>query len=337
LKVATYLGGALGIALLLALLLHANLPDMAHAIGSGGWPLLWLAPYRALFYLLYAIGWIALLRPYDPERRAGLGFAFWVTTVRDGIDRLLPVASVGGGVAAVRLMGWRGLGAAAVSVTVILEVLLTVIVSYLFTALGLAMLLDFGAGGPLYDRLLYVFLLSLPIPAVLFWLLRHGSLFSRLRRLMIPLVGEPAFSRGAAALDHMLRTSLQHGRRLAFTGALQLAALASGAFEVWFALRLFGHPISVTAALILESMTQAARHIAFVVPGGIGVQEAGLVLIGQLLGVSSELALAVSMAKRLREVIWGIPALISWQWLEGRRLQKLLRSSAHALDHSVTP
>jgi uncharacterized membrane protein YbhN (UPF0104 family) len=68
-------------------------------------------------------------------------------------------------------------------------------------------------------------------------------------------------------------------------------------------------------------MNQAMRHLAFMVPAGLGVQEATLVLFGSALGISSELALAVSMAKRLREVLCGVPALLSWQWLEGRRLQ----------------
>jgi hypothetical protein len=67
-------------------------------------------------------------------------------------------------------------------------------------------------------------------------------------------------------------------------------------------------------------MTQAIRHLAFIIPAGLGVQEATLVLFGHMLGISSELALAVSMAKRMREVLCGIPSLISWQWLEARRL-----------------
>ena len=104
-------------------------------------------------------------------------------------------------------------------------------------------------------------------------------------------------------------------------GALQFVALVSGSLEVWFALRLFGHPVGFAAALVLESMTQAVRHLAFMVPAGIGVQEAGLVVFGQALGISGELALAVSMAKRMREVLCGLPALASWQWLEGRRLR----------------
>ena len=65
----------------------------------------------------------------------------------------------------------------------------------------------------------------------------------------------------------------------------------------------------------------AVRLLAFMVPAGLGVQEAGLVLFGQALGISSELALSVSMAKRMREVLCGLPSLLSWQWMEGRRLR----------------
>jgi uncharacterized membrane protein YbhN (UPF0104 family) len=170
--------------------------------------------------------------------------------------------------------------------------------------------------------LLVAFLISLPVPAVTALLLRYGSVFKRLQSLLRPLVGENALSEGAALLDHELRACLRRGWTLLVAGALQFAALVSGSFEIWFALRLFGHPVSANTALVLESMTQAIRHVAFIVPAGLGVQEAGLVLFGHALGISSELALAVSMAKRMREVLCGLPSLASWQWLEGRRLQR---------------
>ena len=109
--------------------------------------------------------------------------------------------------------------------------------------------------------------------------------------------------------------------RLVLAGALQFAAVVSGCFEIWFVLRLFGHPVGWGSALVLESMIQAVRHLAFVVPAGIGVQEAGLVVFGHALGVGGEMALAVSMVKRMREVLCGVPALLSWQWQEARRLK----------------
>jgi putative membrane protein len=320
-RVAGYIGGLLGLTLLIALVLRADLPAMLQTVASAGWQLLWLIPYRSFYFLLYALGWFYLLRPYDTAGRAGIGYLFWVTSVREAIDRLLPVASVGGGVAGVRLLRWRGLAGVPVSATVIIEIVLTLIVSYAFTALGLLLLMDLRATGEQYHRLLLAFLISLPAPAATVLLLRYGSVFKRLQKFLSPLVGENAMSEGAVTLDHELRACLDRWRSLLIAGILQFVALTAGSFEIWFALRLFGHPVGVGTALILESMTQAMRHLAFVVPAALGVQEATLVLFGHSLGISSELALAVSMTKRAREVLCGLPSLISWQWMEGRRLR----------------
>jgi len=312
--------------LLVTLVIHANFFAMVQTLGSGGWALLWLVPYRALFFSLYAVGWLALLRPYDPRGRAGLGYLFWVTTVREAVDRLLPVASVGGSVVGIRLVRWRGLPGAPVSASVIVEIVLTLIASYLFTAVGLLLLLEFSATSHAYHRVLLVFLLSLPVPAATVLLLRYGSVFGRLHKFLRPLVGEGAMSEGAASLDHELRAFFGRAWSLFLAGTLQFGALISGSFEIWFALRLFGHPVDPGTALLLESMTHAVRQLAFVVPAGLGVQEAGLVLFGQAFGIPGELALAVSMAKRLRELLWGFPSLMSWQWAEGWRLRRRMRS-----------
>jgi putative membrane protein len=322
-RIAAYIGGLLGLALLVALVIRSDLSAMLHALDSGGLQLLWLVPYRSLFFALYAVGWLVLLVPYDPRRRAGVGYLFWVTAVREAVDRLLPVASVGGGVVGVRLLRWRGLPTVPVSATVIVEMVTTLIMVYLFTGLGLLLLVEFDATGRDYHRLLLAFTLTLPVPVATVLLLRFGSAFGRLQKFLRPMVGESMTSEQAESLDHELRACLRRGRRLLASGALQFAALISGCFEIWFALRLFGHPVSWATALVLESMTQAVRHLAFVVPAGLGVQEAGLVIFGQAFGISSELALAVSMAKRIREVLCGLPALISWQWSESRRIQGL--------------
>lgn len=326
-RLVGYIGGLLGIALLITLVIHSDFAAMLQSLESGGFELLWLIPYRGLFFVLYAIGWFVLLRQYDPARRASLGYVLWVTTVREGVDRLLPVASVGGGVIGVRLMRWRGVGTIPASATVIIEVVLTLAAQYLFAVLGCVLLADLRVSGTDYRMLFLALVFSLPMPVGTALLLRYGSVFRRMQQFLRPLLGEGKISEQAAALDQELQSGMRRYRTLLASGALQVGALVSGAFEVWFALRLFGHPVHASDALILESMTTALRTLAFFVPAGLGVQEAGLVLFGQTLGVSSELALAVSMAKRLREVLCGLPALLSWQWLEGRRLHQSVGSA----------
>src|SRR5271170_1855756 len=180
---------------------------MLHTLDTGGWQVLWLAPYRGVYFVLYALGWLALLHPYDRAHRAGFGYVFWVTAVREGVDRLLPVASVGGGVVGIRLLRWRGLPAAPVAASVIVEMVLTMVVVYVFTAIGLFLLLELSATGQDYRRLWIAFALGLPVPVLTLLLLRYGSAFERMRRFLGPLLGEIK-SESAASLDHEVRATL---------------------------------------------------------------------------------------------------------------------------------
>jgi putative membrane protein len=321
-KTPAYVGAVVGVIALIIVAVHADFPAMLRTLSSGGPGVLWLIPYRALFYSLYAIGWAALLKSSEPARHLGLGYVLWATTVRDAVDRLLPVASVGGSVVGVRILRWRGVLGATAGATIVVEILLTLVAMYLFTALGLVLLAEYGGEGRQYHRVLVIFTLSLPVPAVMLALFKNGAFLKRVQALVHSWVGEGPISRATESLDREVRALLHRPQPLVVAGTLQLVALVSGAFEIWFALWLFNHPVSVGAAVMLESMTQAIRQIAFIVPAGLGVQEAGLVLFGHVVGISGEMALAVGMVKRIRELAWGVPAIISWQWVEGRRLRR---------------
>jgi putative membrane protein len=321
-KIALYFGALLGVALLVTLAVRVDLASMVHVLAVAGWPLLALLPYRILYFLPYALGWAILLRGVKGGGHVGLGYLFWAATVREGVDRLLPVASVGGGVIGVRLLRWRGVPVAEASASIIVEVLLTLFALYLFFVVGVLLLVGVGMSFHEHSRLLVAVVLTLPVPLVMGWLLRHGSLFERMHGFLLGLVGTSPLSEGAASLDREIRAILSRHRALLVTGFLQFFALLSGSFEIWFALRLFGHPVDWRVAIVLESLTQAIRHVAFVIPAGLGVQEAGLIIFGQTLGIDAELALAVSMAKRLREVLLGVVSLLSWQWTEARQIHK---------------
>jgi hypothetical protein len=54
-----------------------------------------------------------------------------------------------------------------------------------------------------------------------------------------------------------------------------------------------------------------------------GVQEGGYILLGNLLGISGETALALSLVRRVRELATGIPGLIAWQLVEAGRVWRV--------------
>jgi hypothetical protein len=71
---------------------------------------------------------------------------------------------------------------------------------------------------------------------------------------------------------------------------------------------------------MVESIQQAVRAASFLVPGGIGVQEESYLMLGSAIGLPSDASLALALIRRVRELSFGIPGLIAWQFTEGHRL-----------------
>jgi putative membrane protein len=319
-----YLIGMAGLLLLTGLILHEGWPAVRQAFAHAGWPLLWLVPAHLVPLALDTQGWRVLLEPVDPERRAGLPFLLWVAAVREAVARLLPAAGIGGEIAGIRLSRLRIADTTAVSATVIVEVLITIVVQYLFCGLGIVLMAHIAAGVSQVWSVAAGLLLSLPLPGLVYLLLRHGALFERIERWAGKLLGAKnrfALPLDGTRLDTEIHCLLNQPWRLARALTWQFAGYLTGAFETWFALRLLGHPVGPGAAVAIEALTQAARHATFMVPGGIGIQEAGVMLFAYLAGVSSEAALSLALIKRVREILFGVPALLSWQWVEASRLR----------------
>jgi len=64
------------------------------------------------------------------------------------------------------------------------------------------------------------------------------------------------------------------------------------------------------------------RSMAFMVPQALGVQEGGYIMMGAMFGVPAEAALALSLVRRARDLTIGVPVLLLWQIMEGRRLTR---------------
>ena len=81
-----------------------------------------------------------------------------------------------------------------------------------------------------------------------------------------------------------------------------------------------GSPVSWGDALVLESLGQAIRGAAFAIPGSLGVQEGGYLLLAPLASLAPEVALALSLGKRAREVLLAVPGLVYLHLSERRFL-----------------
>jgi putative membrane protein len=325
-RLAVRLSLAAGVALLIALILHEGSAILI-PLERAGRVLLWLVPLHALPLLLDSLGWRALIARWRESRQ---GTLFWIASIREGVNRLLPAANIGGELIGIRLLAESGVDAVYAAASVTTEVVLTVISQYLFVALGVVFLLRLTNTVQFADDVLIGLAASLPVVVLLAVLLRYGSVFGRLERLVVRLLGAQSLSflgGQLGQLDAAIRELCADRPRLLTAMAWQVTGMVSGSLETWFALRWLGHPVPFGAAVALESLTMTVRNFAFIVPAGLGVQEASLVGFGALLGINGELALALSLAKRMREILFGVPALLSWYWVEGRRELQHVRGS----------
>jgi putative membrane protein len=305
------------IGLLTVFAVQEGFADVLRGIPQAGVTMLWLVPFHALPLLLDACGWRVLLGRLVPLR------VLWgIATVRESVSRLLPAAGVGGELVGIRLAHWYIVDINRVSASVIVEVLVTVVVQYAFSALGLLLLVATTQAFAGVRLIGLALLLSLPVPVVFFILIRRGGLFQALEKRAARWLGSShrmLSKLDGVRLDREIDMLMRRPGLLASAFAWQLGGYMLGALEVYWALAFFGHPVSVASALAVEALTQAVRHAAFFMPAGLGVQEAAIMVLAQMSGVDRQAGIALALVKRMREVLFGCIALAGWQLAEMRR------------------
>ena len=113
-------------------------------------------------------------------------------------------------------------------------------------------------------------------------------------------------------LDISLNKLSHRKSRLLGAILLRLIGWISGAFEIYIFFWIIGVDAKVTDVIIIESVTSIIRSAAFFIPSAIGIQELAFVIVGELVGYSSIVSFSVAIGRRLREIMVGIPAIITW-------------------------
>jgi putative membrane protein len=290
----------------------------AGAVAAGalavGYGIVAVALSHLLPTALAAAGWRALLGPESPAGFGPVAAARWI---RESVNTLLPVAQLGGDIVGARLLIRAGLSGKAAGASVIADKTLEVFSQLFVAAAGLVLLLGHGQGQILVGVLTG---LAATLPLLIgFVLAQRWGLLRLIERLLVRIAGR----KRAAAIDfHGLHeaawTLYRHRARCGASLLLHALAWASDGIEIWLILYFMGQPIAPADAFALEALGQAVRSAAFAIPGALGAQEAGYMALAQAVGLSPQTGLALSLVKRARQLILGVPALLVWQWLEAR-------------------
>ena len=316
-KATVHLFTLAGIALAIGLIVYFGFDKVLNALLAAGWGILWVALYHFLPLSCSALGWRAIL---NVKWQAPLASYLWARWIGEGTNNLLPVAQVGGHIVRARVLTIRGASARLATASTVVDLTLEVITQLIFTLLGLGLLALIGSDPEIVRWALIGVAVALPIVAGFVLAQRYG-LFKLVDRALDYLEQKASWLQtGALSNLHETVLSFYGDKRALFSSGLyHLLAWITGAGEIWLALHFMGFQVTIVEALILESLSQAIRSAAFAVPGAYGVQEGGFVMLGAIFGLPPEVGLALSLIRRVRDFLLGVPALTAWQIMEGKR------------------
>ena len=319
-QITIWLLGLAGAGLFTVLLIRQGAPQVGAAFVSAGWAIAAVVIYHlAVPVFLDAIAWWVLFPNSD---RPSLWQLFWMRWIGESVSTLVPSAAVGGDVVRARLAALHGASVPIAAASVLVDITLGVFVQIAFTLAGLALIVSVTGHEGFVRPTLIGALLGI-IAIVGFYIVQRLGMF-RFIGVIIPRLANSSdwhsLINSGQTLDRTIRTLYARRRGVIGCCVWTAASLVLGSGEIWIALHAIGLQATLVNALIFQSVILAIRSAMFPVPGALGVQEGGYVVVGNLLGIPGDAAFALSLIARVRELILGIPGLITWQLFEARRL-----------------
>ena len=320
---------AIGVGLILATAVIGwfGFGAVLHALARVGWRgYMALCAYSLLPILILGGAWFVLGSRLDLGRYGAL---VWARMVRDAASEHLPFSQFGGFVIGARAAILNGVSPTEAFATTVVDATAELIAQIAFIGLGVGILAQRLGGASAHSTLLGACLVGLMLCVAGAWafiaLQRRGSgVIGKLSERFLP--GAVAH---AAAVTEALGALYRRPVRIGGAALIHLAAWTASGAGAWLALHLAGAGIGLTDVLAIESLLGAVRSAAFLAPMAVGVQEAGYALVGPLFGLAPDMALALSLIKRARDLTLGVPTLLAWQGLEA---QRLLGGPAAALE-----
>jgi putative membrane protein len=315
--------GLVGLAAAALLLNRYGMADIAVGAAAVGWGLAAVVVLRVLPIGCDALGWHVL---FTPGRRPPMGTTLWVRWVSESVNALMPVAQIGGEFVRAHLISRPAvvphpvIAGSEAGATVIVDLTTGLVSTAVFSTTGLILLLGRDGAGGLQGGVWWA-LAGLGAMIAAFVLAQRSGLLTRAVHWMAGrFTGDKAasFAQGAEALDSHMARIWRDRPAVAVSTFWRTASWFTSVAEIWVTLEFLGTPIAIADAVMIEALTQAARSAAFAVPGGLGVQEGSLLLLGDLVGLAPQSALALALVKRVREILTGVPALALWWWVAAR-------------------
>ena len=311
---------AAGLAVTVAVVDRAGLHRVVDVMLSVGWHgLAVLLLCQIAIFGILGVAWASVL-PGGGGRWPGL---VWARMIRDAVASCLPFSAVGGMVFGTRALALQGVTWPLAGASVVVDMTAEVLGQLAFTVVGFVLLLAWAP----HSALTVPFAVALVVAVIAVGgFLRAQSGATRVLDLLARRIGGRWFASSdgpAARVAEALHGLYARPGVPSLSVAMHLVGWIASGVDGWIALRLVGSDASLGGAMGIEALLRLALVAGFIVPAGIGVQEAAYPALAAVFGVPPDMALGVALLRRGRSIVFGLPVLLLSQALELRRIGKV--------------
>jgi putative membrane protein len=272
----------------------------------------WLIPVVVMpYFLVYVLdtwGWYLAFGSYAAVRPA-YRTLFRVRWAGESVNNVIPSAYVGGEALKVYLLHKRGFSGLTACTSVVVSKTCQVLAQAFFIGLGaLCAMTHLPARTGARTGMLLITLAAFGGAGLIFILQRRGMFSSLLALLARFSIRIRVFETNLPKLRKLDGQSyaFYHRDRACFfrsTAAFMMGWLAD-ALEIYVVCHLLGLPLAWTEAIAIEAFISVAKGVGIFVPGALGVQESGVVLLFEIFGLPVPVAVTYAILRRGRELCY---------------------------------
>ncbi len=302
---------ALGLAVLGLLVWRIGLGNIYDAASQlGPVTLLIILIPSVLMYAIEAYGWKIVLGP------SGKTVPFWrlltIRTAGEVVNMTTPTAYLGGEPLKAYLLNKYNVPMTEGAASVVIAKTTVTIAEVCFILTGIALgfvILGTGSSATqtITAALVSVGLLVCSIAGFVF--IQHRGLFasilSLVKRLGMRIRVLEAQEEHLHSIDRTIRNFYSHHKRAFFasTGVCFFGWLAES-LEVFAIIYFLGGSVGVLSAVSIGALAAFIKGGSFFIPGSLGAQDAGYMLLLQAFGYSDVTGITFALLRRFRELVW---------------------------------
>lgn len=299
---------AIGVGALIGLVWHIGPGAIAATVVTlGPGALLSILVPTLLVYLLEAVGWRWTLRQH--AIRVGFGRLFAIRMAGEAINSSTPAAYVGGEPLKAYLLKSYGVPMVDGLASVITAKTIMTLAQIVFMGCGLVLSIwRLPPGrGPLLGGLASLVLLAFGV--FLFILVQRrglgASVLALLRQVRIKIEALDRHRDKLLTLDQSIQAFYRNDRRaFGMSFVAYLLGWMTETLEVYAIFYFLAVPIDVLTAFCLAALAILIKGGTFFIPGSLGAQEGGYVLLLLAFGYTDITGITFALIRRLREVFW---------------------------------